>query len=118
MMKDFLAGESFKAIEPDVRADSADDPHLAKWKKCEEETISPHGFHWLSDLGGPPYRYYKIELDENKENGPEDILYYNMSKDIPRSTTGYVWVDGCEKSVLSLSSGRYKTGLINQTPSI
>jgi hypothetical protein len=97
MMKDFLAGESFKAIEPDVRADSADDPHLAKWKKCEEETISPHGFHWLSDRGGPPYRYYKIELDENKENGPEDILYYNMSKDIPRSTTGYVWVDGCER---------------------
>ena len=32
MMKDLLAGKNFKAIEPDVRADSADDPRLAKWK--------------------------------------------------------------------------------------
>ena len=96
MMKDLLAGKNFKAIEPDVRVDSADDSRLAKWKKCEDEMISPLGFHSLNDLGGPPYRYYKIELDGNKKNGPEDMIYYNMSKDIPLSGTGYVWMDGCE----------------------
>lgn len=103
MMKDLLAGKNFKAIEPDVRADSADDPRLAKWKKCEDERISPHGFHYLSDLGGPPYRYYKIELDGNKKNGPEDMIYYNMYKkkineqrEAKFGRTGYSWVDGCE----------------------
>jgi hypothetical protein len=103
MMKDLLTGKNFKAIEPDVRADSVDDPRLAKWKKCEDEMISPLGFHSLNDLGGPPYRYYKIELDGNKDNGPEDIIYYNMYKtkiNGQRETlfgrTGYAWVDGCE----------------------
>lgn len=103
MMKDLLADKNFKAIEPDVRADSADDPRLAKWKKCEDEEISPLGFHYLSDLGGPPYRYYKIELDGNKKNGPEDMIYYNMYKEkieeereATLGRTGYTWVDGCE----------------------
>ncbi len=30
MMKDLLANTNFKAIEPDVRADSVDDPRIAK----------------------------------------------------------------------------------------
>lgn len=96
MMKDLLVDKNFKAIEPNVRADSADDPRLAKWKKCEDVEISPLGFHYLSDLGGPPYRYYKIELDGNTKNGSEDMLYYNMSDDIPLSRTGYSWVHDCE----------------------
>ncbi|MBN1382347.1 MAG: hypothetical protein JXA41_11775 [Deltaproteobacteria bacterium] len=103
MIKDLLEGKNFKAIEPDVRADSADDPRLDKWKKCKNEIISPLGIHSLNALGGPPYRYYKIELDGNQDNGPEDMIYYNMyrekingKKEATFGRTGYVWVDGCE----------------------
>jgi hypothetical protein len=94
MMKDLLANKNFKAIEPDVRADSADDPRLAKWRRCEEGEGGPLTFVSLWYLGAPPYRYYRIELDGNKENGPEDMIYHNMpqGKGEP-GRTGYTWVD-------------------------
>jgi len=94
MMKDLLANRNFKAIEPDVRADSVDDPRMAKWKQCEEyEFGGPLVFRSLDLRGAPPYRWYRIELDGNKENGPEDMIYYNMSSNIPGSRTEYTWVD-------------------------
>jgi hypothetical protein len=95
MMKDLLANKNFKAVEPAVRADSIDDPRMAKWRQCDREDLlgGPFVFRSLDLLGAPPYRWYRIELDGNKENGPEDMIYYNMSKDLPGSITGYTWVD-------------------------
>ncbi len=34
MMKELLEDNNFMAIEPDVRATSADDPRLEKWNRC------------------------------------------------------------------------------------
>jgi hypothetical protein len=105
IMKDLLSGNGFQAIEPYVRADSADDPRLEKWSQCRQHDyhdfdIDPKQFFgWLPQLGAPPYRYYRIELDGNLENGPEDLIYHE-SPDRPTSTTstGYTWVDlkNCE----------------------
>ncbi len=100
IMKDFLANKNFKAIEPVVRADSVDDPRMAKWRQCEgkdyhDYKVDPQRFFdWLDSLGDPPYRYYRIELDGNKENGPEDMIYYNQPSDRMKSgSTGYAWID-------------------------
>ncbi len=100
MMKDLLAGKNFKAIEPDVRADSMDDPRLEKWNQCRykdyhdfpDVDVKNH-FGWLPQLGAPPYRYYRIELDGNKENGPEDMIYAEYSDELSYAITGYTWVD-------------------------
>ncbi|NLW35785.1 MAG: hypothetical protein GXY80_09935 [Syntrophorhabdus aromaticivorans] len=101
MMKDLLAGKDIKAIEPDVRADSASDPRLARWNQClhhvhkdlsdEEE----RKIYWsLRHLGDPPYRYYRVELDGNAKDGPEDLIYHETPKENAGSaSTGYTWVD-------------------------
>jgi len=105
MMNDLLANKNFKAIEPDVRADSIDDPRMIKWRQCENKDYHDYNvdvkdfFDWLEKLGAPPYRYYKIELDGNKANGPEDMIYHNQPSDRNKQgTTGYTWVDlsNCE----------------------
>jgi hypothetical protein len=105
MMKDFLANKNFKAIEPDVRADSVDDPRMAKWTQCEHKDYHDYNvdperfFQSLEFFGAPPYRYYRIELDGNKGNGPEDMIYHNQPSDRnKRGETGYTWVDlsNCE----------------------
>ena len=117
IMKDLLADKNFKAIEPVVRADSVDDPRMAKWKQCEDKGLSGVlVFESLNLLGAPPYRYYRIELDENTENGPEDMIYHNQCKgDISGrycmvSSTGYTWVDlsNCEIE----KGGFYVTGAL------
>ncbi len=105
MMTDLLANKNFKAIEPDVRADSVDDPRMAKWRQCEHKDYHDYDvdvknfFDWLDNLGGPPYRYYRIELDGNKANGPEDMIYHNQTSEPGKlGETGYTWVDlsNCE----------------------
>jgi len=105
IMKDFLANKDFKAIEPVVRADSINDPRMAKWTQCEHKDYHDYNvdperfFQSLEFFGAPPYRYYRIELDGNKGNGPEDMIYHNQPSDRnKRGETGYTWVDlsNCE----------------------
>lgn len=101
IMKDFLANKNFKAIEPIVRADSINDPRMAKWKQCEDNELprNPLSFESLDLLGAPPYRWYRIELDGNKENGPEDMIYHNQTSEPGKlGETGYTSVDlsNCE----------------------
>jgi hypothetical protein len=99
MMTDLLSGKNFKAIEPDVRADSADDPRLAIWNQCREKDYTDFGidykssFGWLPQLGDPPYRYYRIELDGNRKNGPEDMIYHESPSRPSNAETGYTWVN-------------------------
>jgi len=100
MMKDLLANSNFKAIEPDVRADSVDDPKLGIWRQCDDREytdfdIDPKTFYGgLEQLGAPPYRYYRIELDNNPKNGPEDLIYHEHIVEHPSNTlTGYTWVN-------------------------
>jgi len=82
IMQDFLANKNFKTIEPVVRANSVDDPRMAKWKQCEDYGLGGVNiFHSLDLLGAPPYRWYKIEMDGNKTNGPEDMIYHNQTSE-------------------------------------
>ena len=99
-MQDLLVGKDLTAVEPDVRADSEDDLRLEKWKQCHNRDLrsnfpdiaNKNFFVTLSQLGAPPYRYYHIELDDNPQNGLEDMIYYEYSEDLD-SHTGYAWVD-------------------------
>jgi hypothetical protein len=100
MMKDLLVNRRFKAIEPIVRANSKEDPKLAKWKRCEkldykDMGVEPESFYdGLDRLGVPPYRYYRIDFDSDSKNGLEDVVYHNgPGKGSPMGTTGYTWVD-------------------------
>lgn len=105
LMRDFLADREIVAVEPDVRADSEDDPALKKWHQCDNatpekmQTIDPKaGFDSIQLLGGPPFRYYRIDIDGNPKNGKEDLLYHELTRgDLKVGATGYTWVnlDGC-----------------------
>jgi hypothetical protein len=96
MLKDLLAGKNFKAIEPVARADSEDDPRLAKWKHCEDykhDGLEPiEEYYHLGLLGAPPYRYYRLELDGNKKNGPEDMMFHGVSNR-GHGRPSYEWVN-------------------------
>jgi hypothetical protein len=120
MLKDLIIGKNLKVIEPILVADSAADPRLDKWKQCEGkdyhdfDVIPERFFDRLDKLGAPPYRYYRIELDGNKKNGPEDVIYYNQPKDRNvLGETGYAWVDlnNCE-----IKGGYPATGEMSRRP--
>lgn len=126
MMKDLLEGKNFKAIEPYLRTDSEDDPRLARWNQCKQKDYHDVGvdedrfFGGLSELGDSPYRFYRIELDGNRKNGPEDMVYYEKPSDPLKSgDTGYTWVDlmKCERKdgfpVGSMSQFREKAVSLN-----
>jgi len=100
-----LRDEKFAAVEPDIRAETEYDPRLEKWHRCDNEDVSDHpelfdnGFYdGFSRLGQPPYRYYRLELNNYKADGLEDVLYhetgptyYNSKANI--GMTGYSWVN-------------------------
>ncbi|WP_428634637.1 lysozyme inhibitor LprI family protein [Sedimenticola sp.] len=93
-LNDFAVGKNIKAIEPDLRTNDAEDPRLNKWHHCNkdpEEGTKLDSFYTIRDLGGPPYRYYQIELDRNPGNGKEDLIYHE--DDDRGGSTGYAWVD-------------------------
>ncbi len=94
------------AVEPNVQALSAYDPALGKWRQCEGKELKDvhvahpdEFFDFIGTLGQPPYRYYKIDLDGNQNNGQEDVLYHETSAPYYDRTnagvgrTGYTWVD-------------------------
>lgn len=93
------------AVEPDIRAETEYDPRLEKWHRCDNEDVSDHpelfdnGFYdGFSRLGQPPYRYYRLELDGNKADGLEDVLYHEMGPTYYNANanvgqTGYSWVN-------------------------
>lgn len=91
---------SLDAIEPDMRINSIDDPRLKKWNDCPDTILNkslPPGeygllFEGLEISGGhPPYRIYRLELDGNKTNGPEEVIYHEF--DFETGHTGYSWID-------------------------
>lgn len=94
--EDFSKGVHVVAVEPDVRASDVNDPHLEKWHQCENKEIAPDGFDYLQLLGGPPYRYYQIDIDGNPGNGKEDVIYTDYKKAPSGGTVGqnsYYWID-------------------------
>lgn len=101
-LEDLRSGTGYSAIEPDFRASSDTDPRLEKWHNCDQagevdvkDPKRPYlGFYML---GSPPYRYYSVEIDGDKDNGPEDVLYHEGSLSEGYGVTGYSWVDidGC-----------------------
>jgi hypothetical protein len=100
MMKDLLEGKNFEAIEPDVRAGSMDDPRLEKWNQCRGKDYHDfpdvdvrNFFGWLPQLGEAPYRYYRIELNGNEEDGLEDMIYAEGSDEVSDCETAYTWVN-------------------------
>jgi len=96
MRHEFSVGKAFTAIEPDVRADSPYDPRLWKWDACDGKDYTDVGvdverfYGGLEWLGAPPYRYYRIELDRNPQNGLEDLIYHEESISWGPA---YTWVD-------------------------
>ncbi|MGC2049853.1 MAG: lysozyme inhibitor LprI family protein [Gallionella sp.] len=94
--EDFTKDVQLEAVEPDVRAYDEQDPRLDKWHRCEDKEILPDGFDYLLGLGGPPFRYYQIEVDGKPDNGKEDIIYTDYRKADSGGVVGhnsYHWVD-------------------------
>jgi len=101
ILKDFVAGKDTKAVEPDVRTDDVNHPALARLTGlCTDAEPKPLDepepeFLSVGLLGGPPYRYYHINVDGNLENGKEDVVYHEATviNDSVIGSTGYAWVD-------------------------
>jgi hypothetical protein len=123
--KDLIAGKGIHVIEPMHRILSEDDSWLGakkfgkdlttekenstgaasgvgRWHKCdainpdESQASDPENiFDGLKSLGLPPYTFYKVEIDNNKHNGEEDVVVYRENGNM--SSHDYVWVDlgGC-----------------------
>jgi hypothetical protein len=97
-LKDFRNGEGVEAIEPDVRTNDESDPRLTRWNQCKgNDANGPGAFGGIQlDLGGPPYRYYQIDLDGNPQNGKEDVIYTDFQRGSSGGVVGengYFWVD-------------------------
>ena len=110
LIRDFTTVRNIRAIEPVVVATSKGDPALKKWRQCDDASIyemktddvGKDGYSGLWGLGGPPYRYYRLEVDGNPKNGPEDVLYHETFRDetgrpLGYGSSAYSWVDleGC-----------------------
>lgn len=111
-LDDLLQMRNVEAIEPDFV--SGPDDEIA-WneitdklslKHCEEvehESFVPgdvnprsylrgsNGFNYASDIGGPPYRFYRIQLVPGKQ-AKYPVLYYN-SREGGSSHTGFAVLD-------------------------
>jgi len=124
--EDLIAGRNIEVIEPDMkimeRNDprlgarrytdvgtkrvwklSRDDPKVGHWYRCEginsDESTASHPrnvFTFFDLVGLLPYHIYRVELDGNSENGPEDVLLYREYGN--GFSHDYYWVDlnGCE----------------------
>lgn len=98
--KNFIKGLYIEAVEPNFRTNDMYDARFAKLNRCEDPQIHPNQsfeneFWGIRYLGGPPFRYYSLELDGNLNNGDEEILYSEQTE--TDSGTGYTWIDsqGC-----------------------
>ena len=93
-MRDFVAGRNIEAIEPEFRTEDKNDPRFAELNRCKDysfpEGVSPESFYGVGSLGDSPYRYYRLDLDDNPENGTE-YLYYHEHGGL--GETAYSWVD-------------------------
>jgi hypothetical protein len=92
-----LQAGQIKAVEPYLRIESMDDSRLEPWQKCGKDehegndfTDPKDYFLGLEFLGGPPFRFYRLELDGNRANGKEDVVYHEPSR---LGGAGYHWVD-------------------------
>lgn len=100
-MASLAGGQNVHAIEPILRTQSVDDPGLKDWRRCDTGSQETSGardprkvFVGPASLGGPPFRYYRVDIDGNKANGDEDLLYHEKSRgELRHGSTGYTWVD-------------------------
>lgn len=92
-----LSAGKIKAIEPYLRVESMNDPRIEPWQGCGPEAHSgddalPTDYYLgLEFLGGPPFRFYRLELDGDKTNGKEDVV--SVSPGEIRGGNAYHWVD-------------------------
>lgn len=100
LMNDFIAGNNQMVIDPVFTAKDEHDQRFDKYNRCGD-TIFPQApdeytFYYLSMLGGPPYRYYLLELDGDRSNGLEEVIYTTFTH--KEGTTGYAWIKAEEES--------------------
>lgn len=123
--KDLIAGRNIEVIEPEIQILDAndprlggllhvpvgdkvehldrDDPRVGRWHRCDGIDVGDSAaksnesvFQGLGLDSLLPYRFYRLELDSNSGNGPEDVVMYRLADD------GYAhiyrWIDlqGCE----------------------
>ena len=95
--EDFLSGRNVQVIEPSYEWLSVEDPRLGRWMdaiwNCPgSDDVDPTvKFLSLGLYGVPPYRFYRLELDGNKKNGPEELVLYRESGN--GYGQRYDWVD-------------------------
>jgi hypothetical protein len=98
-MRDLKRGVAISAIEPIVKTKILDDPHLREWRECAKtEQMIERSYHYPV-LGRSGYRLYKVDADNDQENGLEDVLY--IEQDLAASTgpAGFLWwnLSTCEE---------------------
>ena len=98
--RDFIKGEHLVAVEPDFRTNNPNDKKFEALNRCLDARVHPNesvdGEFWgVKNLGGPPFRFYSLDVDNNPANGKEYILYIEPIRK-NNSDTGYVWIDSNE----------------------
>lgn len=96
-LKDFVAGRDIEVVEPNFSSNDENDPRFAKLNRCLNHVrplgTSSSDFYNVATIGGPPYRFYRIDVDGSSENVQKDVLY---SENGYQGETGYFWIDSEE----------------------
>ncbi len=85
-LEDLKAGPAIQVIEPVLSTDDPNHTGLARYGgACRATRNANANYHRLSDIGTHAFRLYRIEVDGDTRNGPEEILYAEGN---PRRTGG------------------------------
>lgn len=75
-LDDLKAGKNIEVIEPVLRADSPNHIDLTRYQSaCRDTKSSVANYRNLLEIGTREFRLYRIQLDGNPKNEPEEILY-------------------------------------------
>ena len=93
-----MSDKYVRAVAPDVETSDENDPRLERWHRCGHADIGgtrPDLYLMLSLLGGPPYRYYKLDMAGGRPK--QEVIYteaYRKGSEFAGTgETAYHWVD-------------------------
>jgi uncharacterized protein len=97
LFEDMATGRTVTAIEPEAHIKAEDDPLLDRWRACHSaiEELPASALFPVYFSGTVPIRLYRTELDGNRENGEEDVLFNSPFRNGSGLSghAGYTWMD-------------------------
>jgi hypothetical protein len=94
-LNDIRTKKGIQVVEPIVRTDDVRHPALRPWVSCWESKKFQERTNVYYGFGTRAFRLYRVEVDRNSQNGPEEVLYAEWDhKDPPAHFgAGFNWME-------------------------